>query len=549
MKLLRQAATVGSLTLLSRLLGFLRDAGIAAVLGAGIATDAFFVAFKLANLLRRLFAEGAFSAGFVPLFARTLEGEGRGAARRFAEEAFALLALILLLVVIAAEIAMPWVVRLLATGFDPGGPRYALAVELSHITFPYLLFISLGALLSGVLNGIGRFAAPAFAPVLLNLALLTALLAAALGLVLPARALAWGVAAAGVLQFALLWVVAARAGFALRLRPPRLSERTRRLFQLLLPGLFGAGVYQLNLLVDTWFASHLPEGAVSYLFYADRLNQLPLGAVGIALSTALLPALSRALRRGAAAEARESQCRAIEFALLLTLPAATAFLAVPLVVVRGLFERGAFDAAASAATAAALAAFALGLPAYVLVKILASSFFAREDTRTPVQVAALCLLLNVLAILALIGPLAHAGIALATALANWANAGLLALLLYRQRALVIDPRLRRRVGRALLACAALALVLVLLARAAQDWTPVPRLALIVTGGLFAYFAAARLTGAVDFAELRMTLKPRTTVREGAEKGAPPLPPKAAAGYEDANPEGRIEDGWAGHERR
>jgi len=532
-KLLRQAATVGSLTLLSRLLGFLRDAGIAAVLGAGIATDAFFVAFKLANLLRRLFAEGAFSAGFVPLFARTLEGEGRGAARRFAEEAFALLALILLLVVIAAEIAMPWVVRLLATGFDPGGPRYALAVELSHITFPYLLFISLGALLSGVLNGIGRFAAPAFAPVLLNLALLTALLAAALGLVLPARALAWGVAAAGVLQFALLWVVAARAGFALRLRPPRLSERTRRLFQLLLPGLFGAGVYQLNLLVDTWFASHLPEGAVSYLFYADRLNQLPLGAVGIALSTALLPALSRA----------------IEFALLLTLPAATAFLAVPLVVVRGLFERGAFDAAASAATAAALAAFALGLPAYVLVKILASSFFAREDTRTPVQVAALCLLLNVLAILALIGPLAHAGIALATALANWANAGLLALLLYRQRALVIDPRLRRRVGRALLACAALALVLVLLARAAQDWTPVPRLALIVTGGLFAYFAAARLTGAVDFAELRMTLKPRTTVREGAEKGAPPLPPKAAAGYEDANPEGRIEDGWAGHERR
>jgi len=504
--ILRATATVGSLTLLSRVSGFARDALIAGMLGAGVVADAFFVAFKLANLLRRLFAEGAFNAGFVPLFARTLEGEGEGAARRLAEEAFSLMATILLFVVFAAELAMPWLVRALATGFDPAGPRYALAVELSRITFPYLLLISLAALVSGVLNGLGRFAAAAFAPVLLNLTLITALLLAAFLFGMPARLLAYGVLAAGVLQLALVLRAAARAGMVLRLRRPRITPRMRRLFQLVLPGALGAGVYQLNLVVDTWFASHLPEGAISYLFYADRLNQLPLGAVGVALGTALLPGLARALRAGHREAAHALQNRAIEIGMLLTLPAAAALIVVGEPIVRGLFERGAFDAATTRATAGALAAFATGLPAYVLIKILAPAFFAREDTATPAKIAALCLGLNVLLVLGLIGPLAHVGIALATGLSNWANAGLLAWVLWRRDALAPTPELRRRLLRMLLAAAVMAAVLLLVAELGAGLHPLLLLAVILPSGVLTFFGAAQLLGAVDLRSLGAALR-------------------------------------------
>lgn len=507
MNLLRAAATVGSLTLLSRLTGFVRDLGIAFLMGATAAADAFFVAFKLANLLRRLFAEGAFNAGFVPLLARTLEGEGHAEARRFAEAAFSLMAVVLLVVVLLAELAMPWLVRALAPGFAPDGDRYGLAVELSRITFPYLACISLGALAGGVLNSLGAFAVAAFAPVLLNLILIAALLLSALLSVSTAHLLAWGVLAAGIAQLALLLRATARAGFPLGLVRPRLDARLRRLFSLMLPGALGAGVYQLSLVVDTWFASQLPHGAVSYLFYADRLNQLPLGAVGVALGTALLPGLSRALRAGRTQEARGLQNRAIEAGLLLTVPAATAFLCIPLTLVRALFERGLFDASAAAATAAALAAFATGLPAYVLVKVLAPGFFAREDTRTPVAVAAVCLLVNVVAILLLIGPLAHAGIALATALSSWLNAGLLAILLWRRGDLVPDRRLTGRILAILLSSAVMGGVLLLLDAWLTPLPPLPRVLLLVPAGLLVYLAAARTTGAIDRADLRAILAP------------------------------------------
>ncbi len=504
--MLRAAATVSSLTLFSRITGFVRDALIAALLGAGAVADAFFVSFKLANLLRRLFAEGAFNAGFIPMFARTLEGEGRQAARRLAEEAFSVMAAVLLLVVWAAELAMPWVVRAIATGFDPAGTRYALAVELSRITFPYLLCISLAALLSGVLNGIGRFAAAAFAPVLLNLCLITALLLAAAWLGMPGHLLAWGVLTAGVLQLLLVLVAAHRAGMAMRLRMPRITPRMRQLFRLVLPGAVGAGVYQLNLVVDTWFASHLPEGAVSYLFYADRLNQLPLGAVGVALGTALLPGLSRELRAGRREEGLFLQNRALEMAMLLTIPAAFALMAVGDEMVRGLFERGAFDAATTLATARALSAFALGLPAYVLIKILAPAFFAREDTVTPAGIAALCLCINVLLVLMLIGPLAHVGIALATALSNWINAALLAWILWRRGELVVDARLRARVPRILLSGGVMAAGLLLISRlGGSAFHPVVLVLLLVPTGLVLYFMAAQFSGAFDLRELRPAL--------------------------------------------
>jgi len=508
LNLLRAAATVGSLTGLSRVTGFVRDLMIAAILGAGILADAFFVAFKLANFLRRLFAEGAFNAGFVPLFARTLEGEGESAARRFGEEALAIMTAVLLLVVLLAELSMPWFVRVIASGFEPTGERFALAVELSRVTFPYLMFISLAALFSGVLNSVGRFAAAAFAPVLLNVVLIAALLLASLHPETPAHALAWGVALAGVLQLAWVAVAAARSGMALRLRLPRITPRIKRLFLLILPGAVGAGVYQINLVVDVWFASHLPVGAISYLFYADRINQLPLGMIGIAIGTALLPLLSRQLRSGALELANRTQNRAIEIALFLTLPAATALVVIAEPIVRVLFERGAFDAEATLATSGALAAFALGLPAYVLIKIMAPGYFAREDTVTPVKIAAACLVLNILLILVLIGPLAHVGIALATAFSNWLNVLLLGFILYRRGQWRPEPALIHRSSRILAASVAMGLALWGLNAILTALNPVLALALVIGIGAGVYFFLVHLLGGADLRELRAMLQRR-----------------------------------------
>ena len=392
MSLGRATLTVGGFTALSRVAGFARDLLIAAALGAGPVTDAFFVSLKLANLLRRLFAEGAFGAAFVPLYTRMRADAGAAAASRFAGEALAVLGLALLPIVLLGELLMPWLVRVLATGFAPGSLQYDLSVALGRITFPYLLFISLAAMFSGILQAGQRFAAAAFAPILLNLVLIVLLLASGAEGVAAARLLAWGVTGAGLLQ--LVWVAVAtiRAGLAPPLRRPRLSPQVRRLLRLMGPGALGVGVIQLNLLVGSWFATHLPPGTVSYLFYADRLVQLPLGLVGVALGTALLPALSRAALKGEAA--RGVLNRALELALLVGLPAAfgLGLLARPIVAV--LFERGAFGAEAAAATAEVLAGLALGLPAYVLAKVLAPGFYAREDTATPVKIAAFALATN-----------------------------------------------------------------------------------------------------------------------------------------------------------
>ena len=390
----RAALTVGGLTALSRVAGVARDLLIAAALGAGPVADAFFVSLKLANFLRRLFAEGAFAAAFVPLYARTARRSTVPIApHRFAGQALTVLALVLTLVVVLGEAAMPWLVRGLATGFAPGSLQYALAVDLGRITFPYLLLISLAALFASTLQAGQRFAAAAFAPVLLNLVLIAVLLATGAEGEAAARALAWGVVVGGVLQLAWVAVAAKRAGLAPSLQAPLLSPEVRRLGRLVGPGLLGVGVLQLNILVASWFATHLPAGTVSYLFYADRLVQLPLGVVGVALGTALLPAMSRAVREGGVTHAVLN--RALELGLLLALPAAVglALLARPIVTV--LFERGAFDGAASLATAQVLAALAVGLPAQVLAKVLAPGFFAREDTATPVRIAVAALVVNV----------------------------------------------------------------------------------------------------------------------------------------------------------
>ncbi|MEO1091675.1 MAG: murein biosynthesis integral membrane protein MurJ [Pseudomonadota bacterium] len=502
MNLVRAAAIVGSNTMLSRVLGFVRDLLMARILGAGVASDAFFVAFKLANFLRRLFAEGAFNAAFVPLFAKSLEKDGRAAAKAFAEEALAGLVFVLLIVVLLAEVFMPQLVGLLAGGYAADDPRLPLAVELSYVTFPYIFFISVAALFSGILNAVGRFGAAAFAPVLLNVVLVATLLLAHLHPVGPAHALAWGVAAAGVLQLAWVGRAAWREGYGLRLRRPRWTPRVRRLGKLILPGAVGAGVYQINMLIDLWFASHLAAGAQSYLFYADRLNQLPLGVVGIALGTALLPLLSREVAGDQPERAAGTLNRAIHVGMLLTLPATAALLLIAEPIVVGLLERGAFDRGASLATAATVQAFAVGLPAYVLVKVLVPAFFAREDTTTPVAVAAVAVIANVGFILLFVDALAHAGIALATALANWINVLILAWLLARRGYFRPDRWLAGQLLRSAAATFVMGAVLLGVWHLTDGWSPLLGLAALVAAGGATFAIAALVTGAVPAGLLR-----------------------------------------------
>ena len=508
MTLIRAATTVGGLTLLSRVLGFARDILIANVLGAGMVADAFFVAFKLPNFFRRLFAEGAFNAGFVPMFSGINRTDGVDAAREFAEQALAVLLAVLLVFVIVMQAAMPWLMYGLAPGFADTPAKFDLAVALTRLTFPYLLFVSLISLMGGVLNGVGRFAAAAAAPILLNVCLIVGIVALAPHTETAGHALAWGVAAAGVAQFLWLGLALGGAGLSLRLPRPRLSPRVRELGRLMLPGVLGAGVVQVNLLADVILASFLPEGSISYLYYADRVNQLPLGVVGVAVGTALLPLLSRQVAGGESAAANASHNRAVEMALLLALPATAALLVLAAPVISVLFERGAFDAGAAAATAWALMAYAAGIPAYVLIKVLTPGYFARKDTVSPVRIAVVCMAVNLALNLILMWPLKHVGLALATAIAAWLNIVLLTRGLGRRGYFSFDDRLKRRlpriVGSAAVMAAGLWLAAVLLARPLQggEVERAAALAVLVALGMAGFAALAWLTGAVERRDFR-----------------------------------------------
>ena len=514
MRLLSAIATIGGYTLASRVLGFVRDILIAALLGAGPVADAFFVAFKLPNFFRRLFAEGAFAAAFVPHFTRILTEDGADAARHFCERVLSVLLAVLLVFCTAMQIAMPWAMYLFAPGFAADPDKFDLAVELARIAFPYLLFVSLVSQLGGVLNALDRFAAAAAAPILLNLSLILCLIGLAPMLETPGHALAWGVFAAGVIQF--LWLIEAcrRAGVVFRLPRPRLTPPVKRLMAKILPGAIGAGVQQINLVIGVILASLLPTGAISYLYYADRIYQLPLGVIGIAVGTALLPLLSRQLREGDEAGGQASFNRALEFSLLLTLPAAAALIVMPGPIVAVLFERGAFDAGSTAATASALAAFALGLPAFVLVKVLAPGFFAREDVVTPVKIALVSVAAHIALSAALLVPLQHVGLALATSAASWLNAFLLAFVLRRRGQCGMDSRLRRRLPRIALATVVMTAVLLAGLEALAPLfagTVLQRalaLVLLIVAGKLVYAASAFALGAAEIAEIRGILARR-----------------------------------------
>ena len=424
-------ATVGGLTLASRALGLVRDLLIAATLGAGPLADAFFLALRLPNLFRALFAEGAFSAAFVPVFAARLEREGPDAARTFGAAVASVLLVVLVPFTLLAEWLMPTVVAVLAPGFPETGERFQAALSLARVTFPYLALITMTAFFAAVLNAVFRFAAAAAAPLLLNLALIGALLFAAGWFETPAHALAWGVLVGGVAQLALVALDCWRAGMPILPGRPRLTPDLRKFGRLMVPGVIGSGVTQFNVMIGTMFASVVP-GAVSWLNYAHHLVHLPIAVVGIAVRTALLPALARRLHGSGAATGQREQQQASAIALGLSVPAAAGLWAVAELAIEVLFERGSFTPADTAATAAALKAYAWGVPAMVLTQALVASFFARFDTSTPVKMAAVAMLVNVAFIVLLMPVLEHVGIALAQSVSAWAHAGLLTVLVVRR---------------------------------------------------------------------------------------------------------------------
>ena len=453
--MIKRIATVGGWTLVSRVSGFIRDVVMAAVLGAGPLADAFFVAFRLPNHFRAIFAEGAFAAAFVPAYARTLQQAGIDAAKLFADRIAAALIVINLFLLALALLFTPWVVSILAPGLDP--MRFDLAVALTRITFPYLALVSMETLFAGILNANQRFATAAGAPVLLNVSLIATLLLAPY-FQSAGYAAAWGVLIAGVAQVVLVAVDAEMRGVGIRFRMPKLDPTTRRFLKALGPAIVGAGGVQLALFADTLIASFLPTGALSALYYADRINQLPIGVVGIAVGTVLLPEMSRRLAAGDTRGAALAQARGIQLALLMTVPSVAGAIAIPDLIMRALFARGAFTAADAAAAGATLAAYAIGLLPFVMMRSFTAPFYARGDTLTPVKAALLAAAVNIALKVMLMGPLAQVGLALATSVGAWINLTLLTIFA-RRRGFAVSGAGLRPVIRLFLAGAVLAVVL------------------------------------------------------------------------------------------
>ena len=513
MNLLRSAATVGGTTFLSRVLGFLRDMMVASALGTGPIADAFFVAFRFPNMFRAIFAEGAFNSAFVPLFAKRLEGEGEASARRFAEDATSVLLTGLLVFTIFVEIFMPGLMWLFAPGFSDDPQKHEWAVQFTRVNFPYLLFISLTAVQSAILNSLGKFFAGAAAPVMLNITMIVALWFVVPLATNPGLALSWGVMAAGIIQFVWLAISCHRANMSLSLRLPKLTPEVKHLLLLAVPGLISGGIGQLNLTIGTIMASW-QEGAVSWLYYADRIYQFPLGVIGIAIGVVLLPDLSRRLRAGDDDGAHWSQNRAIEFSMLLTVPAAVALAIIPYEIIRVLFERGRFHEIDTHATSLALLIYAVGLPAFVLNKVFSPAFYAREDTRTPLQFAAISIAVNIASSITLFQFFGYAGIAAGTSIAAWVNTGQLGLRLWKHGHFLPDAQLMKRLPLTVLASVGMGAVLYAGAHFLAPWFAlrfiwsVSVLTGLVAGGLVAYAIFCQLTGAARYSDITRLLKRR-----------------------------------------
>ncbi len=519
MGLLRSTGTIGGLTLVSRVLGMVRDMLMARYVGAGFASDAFLIAWRLPNLFRALFAEGAFSAAFVPMFNRIMAREGaddaeagKTAAILFAGQVLSVLLPILIVLTALMMLAVGPVVWAMTGGFpDGGGPaKVALAEKLTLITFPYLALISVTALFGGILNSFDRFWVNAAAPVLLNICMIVAIVFfRGESEVETAVTQAIAVTVSGVMQLCWLIWACRKAGVVVRLSFPRLTPQVKTMLAVIAPAALGQGAIQLNLVISTALAARfLPQGSISWLYYADRLNQLPLGLIGIGVGTAILPALSRQIGSGDAKAASTTQNRAMELALFLSLPAAVALLVSAVPLVRGVFQHGAFTGMDTTGTAMALAAFAPGVPAYVLIKVLTPGFYARQDTKTPVRIALISMAVNLVGNLILVWPLGATGIALSTAISAWVNVALLYLTLHRYDHLKMDARFRAKALRIVAAGLIMGVALFFANDLADrhvggDLGPrLIALALLCGGGGMVYILAAFGLGAYRLSELR-----------------------------------------------
>lgn len=500
MNLLRALATISSLTLLSRILGFIRDFVIARTFGAGMLTDAFFVAFRLPNLLRRLFAEGAFSQAFVPLLSEYRNQQGEAATRQLVDRVATMLFLVVFLVALLGVIGAPLIIHVSAPGFADEPDKFALTVMLTRITFPYILFMSLVAMAAGILNTWSRFALPAFTPVLLNLSFIGMALLAAPYFDPPVLALAWAVFIGGILQLAIQLPALKRIGMLPRLDFAPGDPGVRRVMKLMAPAVLGVSVAQVSLLINTIFASFLTSGSVSWLYYADRLMEFPAGLLGAALGTILLPSLSKAHTADNPQEFSALLDWGLRLTCLLTLPAALglAMLGVPLIAT--LFQHGAFTAADVLQTRQALVAYSIGLVGLILVKVLAPGFYARQNIKTPVKIALITLVATQLMNLGFIIPLQHAGLALSIGLASCLNAALLFRGLRQRGDFLPRPGWAVFSGKLMVALIALGLTLWFGMGKETDWLTAPsmtrvlHLSVIVGAGMTAYFATLWLLG-------------------------------------------------------
>lgn len=503
MKLFKAMATVAGLTALSRVFGFIRDIITAALMGAGPVADAFFVALKLPNLFRRITAEGAFSVSFIPLYSDKLEKEGGESADAFASRALSVMLLFLIPFTLLCLLAMPWIIYVIAPGFQGDALRYDMAVEMSRISFPYLLMMSVTSLMGGIMNATGRFAAFAAAPVFFNLSMIFGLIFFTPILDTAGHGLAAGIFLAGVVQMVWLYYCLRRVKIRLTLPRPAFDADIKKLFKLMGPGALGAGVVHVNLFADMVIASLLPAGAISYLYYADRLNQLPLGMVGVAVGTALLPMLSRALSAGDHKESVNYFNRALEVCFLFSIPASAAFLCMADEIIRGLFERGEFTPADTVKTAHVLMAYAIGMPAYVGAKVLSSVFWSHQDTVTPVKISILVTVLNIALSLALIPFIGVAGIALATGLVGWVQFLLMKRAIKKYNGFEYDARFRKTFAAIILSAGAMAAVILTLSHLLQGvGRPEVLMLLLVSVGAGVYGGGILMSGAIKISDLK-----------------------------------------------
>lgn len=506
MSFFKSFMTVSSLTIISRILGFLRDMLIARFLGTGPLADAFFIAFKLPNTFRRLFAEGAFSAAFIPLFAENIHhSKDQQKALEFAHNIFSILVLFLIPFTLLSQIFMPEVLFVIAPGFYDDPERLEKGIFYSRICFSYLIFISIVGLLSAILQTTYKFAVAAAAPILLNITLIIFLVCFIPLFPDKGETLSWGVFTAGVLQFLyLIWSVY-KDNLLPKFHIPRFTKQIKKFFKLFFPGALSAGIFQINIFVGTIFASLIPN-AVSYLYYADRLNQLPLGVIGIAIGTALLPLLSQQIKENKINQAIETQNKAIFFSLFLTLPATIALFILAEDIIWGLFEGGAFTHNDTIATAAALQFYVLGLPAYVLAKTLSPTFFANENTKTPMIISLWVLIFNTVFILILMPILGYKGIALAASLAGWGNTLFLFLSLKKRKLFYLKSNLTIQLIKIFLCSLAMGATLYvakehLLFTNSKFIT----LSVLVSIGLFVYFLTSSIVGTLKTKDLKKYL--------------------------------------------